>query len=1082
MIMKRAGIIFIIAAFFYSLSSVSASAAEEQLISAAKSGNIKIIKDQLSQGLSADTADNSGRTLLLLAGTYGKYVAAELLIDEGANVKASDSKGNTLLHILAASNKKEAVALMERALNRGADINALNFSSPRQTPAEIAISRGSIPALEFLMTRGVNPDYYLGNKPMIIFAYEARQINIMKFIAEKGADIDKENVSRDSLLHLAVLKNDMATVKYLIEKKASVDRKGSQGKTALFMAVEKSYFKIAEFLLQNGSTADTSDYFGKNIMHILAAGKNSGKTITAFSSYGININKTESGGLTPLMTAVKSKRWENVPALIDAGADFKFTDSTEKTLLVMAIENRNSALASYLIGKGIDVKRKDTSGKTSLHAAAALKGKEWDKLIIQIIQNGGNADETDSSGISPAGIAIDSGNSSGFITLLDNGLNINLMEHGTDPIVLYAYKKNAKTVFTELVKRGADISRKDGDGNSMLHLAAEKDDRAFYNTLVPMNPDLNIKNAAGKTPLFLSVEKGRLQFAKMLLDQKDKINIKSKDSQGMSILHYLASAKGGAALLSMLEADQQWVSEEDAAGRSPLAIAVHANLTDNADFFIKHGADPKGSDWLGSKLVITAYEKSKAMMNLLLLNGADPGAVNPDGKTLFYLSIEKNDITTLKLLITQGGNVNSKYMGGILPLNHAIDKGRTEIIQFLITSGAELNVRDDVGNTPLIAAVTKSDYRTASLLLKNSADANVKTANGKSVLLISYEKNRSDIFDILQGAGALSSEKFESGNTLLHMSALANRLSFINSLVKNKADLNALNNESKTAVMLASEKGYSNAVKALISGGADVKIKDKTGETALYKCIKTGGEGGYWCAEYLVKGGAEINDRTGSGTPLLHEAAALEKFNIVNLFLKNGGDPNILNPKNETLIMVLSKTQYSGVKDKPKSTQAAKLITELTSKGSDPNIPDKYGRSPLDISCRIKNMIIVEALLKGGADVNGKDGSGNTSLKKTTMDYIGDYKISEKEKKSTIELIDLLIKNGADINMKDKFGRTALCHIVKEANQKNYQKVADLVPVLTARGASIEMKDNEGKNASDYAAESGINEIKELVR
>ncbi|HNX24053.1 MAG TPA: ankyrin repeat domain-containing protein [Spirochaetota bacterium] len=1080
--MKKTGIILIAAAFFFSVSLVSASATEEKLISAAKSGNVQVIQELLSQGLSADTSDSSGRTLLLLAGANGRYAAAEFLINKGASVKASDSRGNTLLHILAASSKKDAVSLMEKALNRGADINALNFSSPGQTPAEIAVSRGNIPALELLMARGVGSDYYLGNKPMIVFAYEARQIKVMKFIAEKGADIDKENINKDTLLHSAVLKNDLATVKYLIEKKASIDRKGSQGRTALFMAVEKGYLKIAGFLIQNGSTADTTDYSGKNIMHLLAAGKNNGKTITEFSSCGININKIESGGLTPLMTAVKNKRWENVTALIDAGADFKFTGSTDKTLLVTAIENKNSNLASYLIGKGIDVKKKDTSGRTALHAAASLKGKEWDKLTVQIILSGGNANEADSSGVTPAGIAVDTGNISGFITLLDNGLNINLMERGTDPIVLYAYKKNLKSAFTGLVKRGADISLKDGDGNSMLHLAAEKDDRAFYNTLVPMNPDLNIKNAAGKTPLFLSVEKGNLQFAKMLLDQKDKINLKIKDGQGMSVFHYLASAKGGAAILSMIEVDQHMVSEEDAAGRTPLAIAVHANLTDNADFYLKHGADPKGNDWQGSKLVITAYEKSKAMMNLLLLNGADPGAVNPDGKTLFYLSIEKNDIATLKLLAARKDYINKKYMGGISPLNHAIDKGRTEIIQFLISSGAELNARDDSGTTPLTAAVNKTDYKTVSLLLNGGADSNVKKTDGKSVLLISYEKNRSNIFDILLAAGASSSEKFENGNTLLHMSALGNRLGFINSLVKNKADLNTLNNESKTAIMLASEKGYSNSVKALIAGGADVKIKDKDGESALYKCIKTGGEGGYWCADYLVKGGAEINDRTGSGTPLLHEAAALEKYSIVTLLLKNGGDPNILNPKNETLIMVLSKTQFSGAKDKPKSTQAAKLILDLTSKGSDPNIPDKYGRSPLDISCRIKNMIIVEALLKGGANVNGTDAGGNTALKKTAMDYIGDYKISGKEKKSAVELIDFLIKNGADINAKDKFGRTALSHILKEANQKNFRKVADLVPVLTARGASVDIKDNDGKNASDYAVESGISEIKELVR
>lgn len=875
---------------------------------------------------------------------------------------------------------------MELALNRGADINALNLKSPGQTPAEIAVSKGNIPALKLLMSRGVRPDYYFGNKPMIVYAYEIRQINAMKFIADKGANIDSENPANETLLQIAVKRNDIATVKYLTGMKSSLNREGPRGRTALFMATEKGYLKIAEFLIQSGADADTSDYSGRNIMHILATGKNNGKNIMAFSTYGININKKDNSGLTPLMTAFKNKRWENVTSLADSGADIGFTDSSGKTLLVIAIENKNALLASYLINKDINVKKKDTSGKTALHVAASLKGKPWDNLITLIVKKGGDVNGTDNMGGSPAGTAIDSGNFEGFKILLDNGLKINLKEKNTDPLVLYAYKKESKWAFTELIKRGADISLKDGDGNSILHLAAEKDDRAFFTSLMLINPDrdLNIKNSAGKTPLFLSIEKGKLQFAKMLFNRKDNINLKDRDNQGMTLLHYLASAKGGITFLSALEVSPKQISQSDAAGRTPLALAVYAGLSENAAFFINKGAD--------------------------------------------------------------------------------------------------LNVKDKTGMTPLIIAVTKSDFKTISLLLNGGASTKVKNSDGKSILYISYEKNRTDIFDILLAADASPSEIFESGNALVHMSALGNRLSFINSLTKNKADLNLLNAESKTAIMLASEKGYGNSVKALISGGADVKLKDKAGESALLKSIKTGGEGGYWCANYLIKGGAEINDRTVSGTPLLHEAAALGKFNIVNLFLKNGGNPDILNPRNETLIMILSRIQNVRVKDKPKSVQAAKLIIDLTSKGSSPDIPDKYGRTPLNIACRTKNTIIVEALIKGGADVNGTDNSGNTALKKTIMDYTGDYKFSEKEKTSTTEILDLLIKNGADINSRDKFGRTALSHILKETNQRNYQKVADIIPVLTARGAAADIKDNEGKTALDYAAESGSIEIKGLVR
>jgi ankyrin repeat protein len=97
------------------------------------------------------------------------------------------------------------------------------------------------------------------------------------------------------------------------------------------------------------------------------------------------------------------------------------------------------------------------------------------------------------------------------------------------------------------------------------------------------------------------------------------------------------------------------------------------------------------------------------------------------------------------------------------------------------------------------------------------------------------------------------------------------------------------------------------------------------------------------------------------------------------------------------------------------------------------------------------------------------------------MDYTGDYKFSDKEKKAVLGIIDLLIKNGARIDVQDKFGRTPLTHIVKEANEKNKQKVFDLVPELLSRGARIDIADSEGKTAADYAR-SGIAGLSDIVR
>ena len=52
--------------------------------------------------------------------------------------------------------------------------------------------------------------------------------------------------------------------------------------------------------------------------------------------------------------------------------------------------------------------------------------------------------------------------------------------------------------------------------------------------------------------------------------------------------------------------------------------------------------------------------------------------------------------------------------------------------------------------------------------------------------------------------------------------------------------LNAKDKYGKTALMLASEKGHADAVKALLAAGANVNARDKDGRTALSLATENG--------------------------------------------------------------------------------------------------------------------------------------------------------------------------------------------------------------------------------------------------
>lgn len=80
---------------------------------------------KLDGGMDADTRDEHGRTLLMVACRQGALALVELLIARGADVNARSPGGTTpLMYAKTAAFASGDTALIERLLKAGADINA----------------------------------------------------------------------------------------------------------------------------------------------------------------------------------------------------------------------------------------------------------------------------------------------------------------------------------------------------------------------------------------------------------------------------------------------------------------------------------------------------------------------------------------------------------------------------------------------------------------------------------------------------------------------------------------------------------------------------------------------------------------------------------------------------------------------------------------------------------------------------------------------------------------------------------------------------------------------------------------------
>jgi ankyrin repeat protein len=99
-------------------------------------------------------------------------------------------------------------------------------------------------------------------------------------------------------------------------------------------------------------------------------------------------------------------------------------------------------------------------------------------------------------------------------------------------------------------------------------------------------------------------------------------------------------------------------------------------------------------------------------------------------------------------------------------------------------------------------------------------------------------------------------------------------------LLKNKANINAMNNEGSSALFCAAENGHGNMLLSLLGSGADINHKNMDDETALFAAI-TGGQAN--AVRLLLKHGADDSIVNKKGKNVYELAKSLRHKDILQL-------------------------------------------------------------------------------------------------------------------------------------------------------------------------------------------------------
>ncbi|KAK3713497.1 hypothetical protein LTR37_008455 [Vermiconidia calcicola] len=184
-------------------------------------------------------------------------------------------------------------------------------------------------------------------------------------------------------------------------------------------------------------------------------------------------------------------------------------------------------------------------------------------------------------------------------------------------------------------------------------------------------------------------------------------------------------------------------------------------------------------------------------------------------------------IGAVKLLLAHGAALNpTMQQSSSSPLHQAIKADDIEMTAFLLSCGADVNILNCFNSTPLMYAARYSSPALVSLILSYNPDLHKRSFIGTAAIHMAFWPGNEEVMELLLRAGADPDAKMGDGSTPLHCAALGDLPGVARVLVKFGAEVGRRNEEGRTAVQVAREKGCVEVVGVLEGAEEDLRDDD----------------------------------------------------------------------------------------------------------------------------------------------------------------------------------------------------------------------------------------------------------------
>ncbi len=680
-------------------------------------------------------------------------------------------------------------------------------------------------------------------EPMLNEAIEKRDLELVKLMIEKGADIS--GGKGFAYLEKAVALQSYESVLLLLEKGVNV--KGDKGREIFQKAFENPYLrdgKIFKCLIKNGADfKGARGLFGRSILHYSLSSRGLSSSTTGDPIFSIHV--VEEG---PPVDE------EFVQYLIRNGADINLKDEQGYAPLCYAISRPNNIeLISFLINNGADVNTQDKNGNTLFHITTPWKNEE---LLELLLRRGGEISKPNNNGLTPIQylalysntdilkIIITKGGTSGSALIdaiikediekvrtiiVDDPDKIEQLDREGNSLLHYAIALQNYRVARYLVDKGIDVNiRRNKNWVAALYLAVQKSDYNIIELLLSNGSNVNTQLSNGYTPLFGAVlikDKDERKGIVQLL-MKYNANINLQDIRGNTVLHRAFRMEDKELIGSILGYNPN-LALKNQRGLNPLESLLNTNdlkTLDIAKLIIEHGgsvSEPQLNAIVHNDLQsIEVYLKKNSQLDY---SSYFYGPL--DRISLIRLMAFFGNTETIDLLCEYGVPVlcqddRETISNSRVQLIHNLaEMGRNEMISSLLKRGVDVNCLSRDGYTPIIYAALSGQKETVLFLIRNGADIHIKNKKNGTCLHAACRNGHDEIVRILVESGAAIDAKGLNDLTPLHLAANEGHGKVVTTLLEKGADPNMKTIKKKTPLDLAIAKGRGHEeVVQLLSG------------------------------------------------------------------------------------------------------------------------------------------------------------------------------------------------------------------------------------------------------------------------